>query len=182
MRAAPGSRGARLAACLTPGRGCEPGKGEGLRLRSCDERRELDGGACVCVSPSGVVKRWQRRARRGRSWGPSGAAVSGDGFPVTLGGVAAGADPGSRGWQGVRVTGWRPRGPAEPSGAEAGQLPAAAGKLVFSSLIVPEVGAAGRKPQPVRGLVVVYLVCVCVSASSFGVFISSSSFPGSCTD
>lgn len=154
------------------------------RARACVCGVAMSGGswtacACVCVSPSGGVKRWQRRARRGRSWGPSGAGVSGDGFPVTLGGVAAGADPGSRGWQGVRVTGWRPRGALRSRGRAASCSGGETG------VFLPHCHGAGssRGGSPSLSAALLLCVsCVCASASSFGVFISSSSFPGSCTD
>lgn len=165
-RAAPGSRSARLAARFAL-RGVAAIRG---RARACVCRVATSGGtwtacACVCASPpSEVVKRWHRRAREGSFVGAVGSRVAGDSFPVALLGVAAGVDPRVVRLAGRACDGWRPRGPAEPWEPRPGQLPAAAGKLVFSSLIVTEMGAAGEEaPACQRPCCCVCRVCDCVS-------------------
>lgn len=94
--------------------------------------------------------------------------MAGDSFPVTPLGVAAALEPrvvreAGRACDGTATPRAARRSPPEP---RPGPLPGAAGKLVFSSLIVSEMGAAGEEAPAVRGLVVVCLVCVtvCVSA------------------
>lgn len=92
-----------------------------------------------------------------------------------------GPDPRVVRLEGIPAAEWRPCIPAEPSGTGSPGGFLERRGAVFSSLVVAEMGAAGRGSLPrLRGLVIVCLVyvtaCLCLRlfSPSFGVFMSSS--------